>query len=103
MSHNSLVVNLTLSLAIPLEVSRYVENMDRWEADTEIVRGYAQVLAHQGDELLFKQEGTTAKIFCVLAKSLAWSSFQPGGVRFNGYHYEVVNGKLQISELKEKT
>jgi hypothetical protein len=102
MSTNSDVLNLTLSLAVPMEAAKYVGQPDRWESDTENIRAIGQVLASQGDELLYKQKGVTSKLFCELTKALAWSSFQPGGIRFNGYHYEVINDKLQIAMIEEE-
>jgi hypothetical protein len=102
MSITQELLNMSLAMAVPLEVSGYLEDKDRWEADTEIIRDIGQVLACQSDELIYKQPGVTSKLFCKLTKALAWSSFQPGGIQFNGYRYEVVANKLQILAV-EKT
>lgn len=102
MTTTQLLLNMTLSLSVPSQVIKYLANRKLWEADEDVIREIGQTLASHSDELIYKQPGVTSKLFCQLTKALAWSSFQPGGIRFNGFHYEMVGDKLQIVPVEEK-
>jgi hypothetical protein len=83
------LLNCTLAIAVPLVVEEYQSTPYRWESDREKIMGYAEVFCSQADELLFYQKGVSGELFCKLARTLAWLSFLPDGVRFNGVWYKT--------------
>lgn len=88
MSSTSDLLTLTLAIAVPIAAEQYQRFPERWELDRELIISYSDVFAGQGDELLFRQEGVTGPLFAKLAHALAWLSFLPNGVKFNGVLYE---------------
>ena len=93
------LLNCSLAIAVPLALKRYEQSPERWDADKELIVSYAEVFASQGDELLFREEGVTGQLFTKLARALAWLSFQPGGVRFNGVLYEASHSSNMSKSL----
>ena len=91
------LLNCSLAIAVPLATKEYKQFPERWEADKELIVSYADVFAHQGDELLFYQKGVSGQLFAKLARALAWLSFLPGGVRFNGVLYEANSTNMSKS------
>ena len=91
------LLNCSLAIAVPLAAKEYEQFPERWEADKGLIVSYADVFAHQGDELLFYQKGVSGQLFAKLARALAWLSFLPGGVRFNGVLYEVNSTNMSKS------
>jgi hypothetical protein len=49
----------------------------------------AQVIAAQGDAILYRSPGRTAQAVSALVEALATMAFVPGGVDFLGLHFEV--------------
>jgi hypothetical protein len=92
------LLNYSLAIAVPLATKEYQRFPEKWEADKELIISYADVFAGQGDELLFKQKGVSGQLFTKLARALAWLSFLPGGVKFNGVLYEAnsTNHSLEL-------
>jgi hypothetical protein len=91
------LLNCSLAIAVPLATKQYEKFPERWEADKELIVSYADVFAHQVDELLFREEGVSGQLFAKLARALAWASFLPGGVRFNGVLYEANSTNMSKS------
>lgn len=91
------LLNCNLAIAVPLATKEYEQFPEKWEANRELIISYADVFASQGDELLFRQEGVSGQLFAKLARALAWLSFLPGGVRFNGVLYEAKLSNLNKS------
>ena len=91
------LLNCSLAIAVPLAAKEYEQFPERWEADKGLIVSYADVFAHQGDELLFYQKGVSGQLFAKLARALAWLSFLPGGVRFNGVLYEANSTNMNKS------
>jgi hypothetical protein len=88
MTSTSDLLNCTLAIAVPLAVKEYQEFPEKWEADKELITSYSEVFVSQGDELLFREKGVTGPLFAKLARTLAWLSLLPDGVKFNGVLYE---------------
>ena len=97
MSSTSDLLNLTLAIAVPIAANKYQEAPWQWELDRELIMSYSDVFASQGDELLFRQKGVSGPLFAKLAHALAWLSFLPGGVTFNGVLYEAKLSSLSKS------
>ena len=83
------LLNYTLAIAVPLAVEEYKKTPGKWESDREDIAGNADVFCSNGDELLFYQRGVSGKLFAKLARTLAWLSFLPDGVTFNGVCYKT--------------
>lgn len=83
---SSEVLLLTLEAAVPLWIHR-VRSWPRpyREAREKVC---AEVIAAEGDNIMFKTKGKTANAFNRLAEGLALLSFVPGGVKFSGLHWE---------------
>jgi hypothetical protein len=88
------LLNCSLAIAVPIAIKQYEQFPERWDADKELIVSYAEVFAGQGDELLYRKEEVSGQLFTKLARALAWLSFQPGGVRFNGVLYEAKSTHL---------
>ena len=91
------LLNCSLAIAVPLATKQYEQFPEKWEADKELIVSYADVFAGQGDELLFREKGVSCQLFAKLARALAWLSFLPGGVRFNGVIYEANSTNMNKS------
>jgi len=91
------LLNCSLAIAVPLATKQYEQFPEKWEADKELIVSYADVFAGQGDELLFREKGVSCQLFGKLARALAWLSFLPGGVRFNGVIYEADSTNMNKS------
>lgn len=83
------LLNCTLAIAVPLAVDEYQRNPEKWESDREKITGHVDVFCSNGDELLFYQKGVSGELFAKLARTLAWLSFLPNGVIFNGVLYKT--------------
>jgi hypothetical protein len=107
------VLSLTLRLAVPLRIAElahaltYGGERHQRRVVAEWALDAAEVLAHNGDSLMFKtsrhkltaaqltpdscrkpgDEVSTAATFSSLAKGLAALAQAPGGVRFGGVHW----------------
>lgn len=62
-----------------------------WEEIQRIATEASQFLGEHGDALMYKQKGTTAKAFNMLAKGMAALAFAPGGVNIFGLHFEDIH------------
>lgn len=81
------LLQASLAAAVPLwiEQVRDMAEKDRRAKGREL----ADILAYQGDVLLYrsKKKGETAKVFNALAEAMACLAFQPGGVTAFGLHF----------------
>lgn len=80
-----------IGCAVPLRILEYQARGGPTDADRERVRGSAQIIAEQGDRLMYRGNapGDAARLFNALADGLAVLAFCPGGVRFCGTRYEA--------------
>ena len=51
----------------------------------------AAYLGANGDAIIYRSPGRTAKAITILCEAIATMAFCPGGVNFVGLHFEVVN------------
>lgn len=72
---------------VRLRMREYEAQGGPTEADFERIRKFAQVLAEQGDALLYSIPGKTARMVNSLADAIAVLSFVPGGIKVFGRHY----------------
>jgi hypothetical protein len=90
MPASAVLLQTTLSLAVPLWIMRIKEQGWTWDRIQERARACADVVAEKGDVLQFKgRKGESAAAFDGLAEGLACAAFVPGGVRFLGMHFEA--------------
>lgn len=77
-----------LEVAVPMQV----DAVRSWTPDERIAycHAHADTIASRADDLMFgsKKRGATAELFNVTARALACMSFQPGGVKLAGRHWE---------------
>ena len=69
------LLNCSLAIAVPLATKQYEQFPERWEADKELIVSYADVFAHQGDELLFREEGVSGQLFAKISQSFGVGIF----------------------------
>lgn len=83
------LLKAALSVSVPLWIQELspLSHEERLEIGLECACGLTQ----KGDNILYKSQraGETAHAFNALAKGLACLSFQPGGVKFAGLHFEA--------------
>ena len=83
------LLQAALGAAVPL----WIETWRGADPEQRVRRAHvlAQVIAEKGDVIQFKskKKGESAAAFNALAESLAIASFQPGGVRIFGLHFET--------------
>jgi hypothetical protein len=79
---------LSLEAAVPLWVERHRATAPEQRAERASALG--SIVAYRGDHILFRtgRPGQTAEAFNALAEGIALLSFQPGGVKFTGRHWE---------------
>lgn len=100
------LLRTSLSFAVPLWVQRFIDEGHTLEFVLEQAKHAAQLVASQGDALMFKMKAEkdaprdaeghpvrsrsagTAAVFNALAAGLAAASFMPGGVKAFGAHFE---------------
>lgn len=76
----------TLKLAVPLHIDDLRDATPQQRQ--RLAREAAQVIASQGDVLMFGgRKGAAANAFNHLARGLAAAAYQPGGVDFAGQHW----------------
>lgn len=76
-----------LELMFPVAV-REVGNLPGHEREL-LAKSLADILASDGDKILYKEEGKTRKAVAALGKAIALGALQPGGVRVFGRHWEA--------------
>lgn len=92
MSEDNGLLGIALSAAVPLRMLELAKLdpvtrervIARWAADA------VEPVASRGDILMYrsKTRGATAEVFNHLAKGLAALAWSPGGVTFQGQHWE---------------
>jgi len=84
------VLTLTLMAAVPLRIAEIRKRGGPTDADFQRAKDFSLVLAEKGDILQFGggKKGEVAVLFNRLADALAVMAFVPGGVRFDGQHWE---------------
>jgi hypothetical protein len=75
-----------LSAFVPLVIQEYVLGQRALRFPRPDL---AQVIAAQGDAILYRSPGRTAQAVFALVEALATMAFVPGGVDFLGLHFEV--------------
>lgn len=83
------LLKAALETSVPLFIAKWRERTERERLDRG--RACADVIGEHGDVIMFrgKKKGDTANAFNALAEALAILSFQPGGVKFLGLHFET--------------
>jgi len=99
------LLRISLCAAVPMWVERV--RLQGWDYRLQRARECAQVLASDGDKILYAtpakrgKDGTrtrgTAEAFNHLAEGLACLAFCPGGVTFLGEHFEVKDNTEPMS------
>lgn len=81
----------TLEATVPFRMLELCQWGGPTERDFEEARAFADVLALEGDAVLFKghKKGDTARVMCGLIRALAVMAFVPGGVTAWGLHFEA--------------
>lgn len=82
-----------LETMLPMAVALNIAEFQRrpWSELQAIATEASQFIGEHGDALMYKQKGTTAKAFNMLAKGVAVMSFAQGGVTLFGHHYEATH------------
>lgn len=85
------LLRASLSAAVPLWIERVKAYSPQVREDR--ARHAVDVIASKGDNILYRSKvaGETAMAFNTLAEAIAIMAFQPGGVEFDGMHWEVVS------------
>ncbi len=78
-----------LEASVRLEIEGLRKRGGPSPRDYETAREFADVLACDGDSLLFLNPGKTRKVFAGLARALAVASFCPGGITVMGIRFEA--------------
>lgn len=81
---------MSLECAVPLWIAQFRSLTD--DQRMEIAKVAGQAVAEHGDIIQYrsKKKGETADAFNQLARGLAVLAFAPGGVTFEGVHFEAV-------------
>jgi hypothetical protein len=87
-SGQATLLHTALQAAVPLWIAELKQMRERspdsfWNHCHRRTQEAAQILAEQGDALMFRVKGKSAQVFNALAEGLAIMSFCPGGVRSN--------------------
>lgn len=82
-------LQLSVWLAVPLEIDAVRRNGGPHRYGIEWLRGYTSELIAKGDNLQFQSKkcGGLAALFQHFVYALALLSFAPGGVQFAGMHF----------------
>lgn len=92
MTEETFLKNHPLPVMLPFLVQMAVLDVREWTPDQRIeyARARAQTIAEKSDTLLFgsKTKGEAGGLAAELARAIACLSFQPGGVRLFGYHWQ---------------
>lgn len=98
MSISTHVLPATLELAVSVHALNFIKQ-DYVPDCTSIAHELTDIIAHQGDVLLFggQKPGESAVIFNNLAYVIACLSFRHGGVRLFGIHFQN-----HLSSLKDE-
>lgn len=81
-------LTITLELAVPLHIAE----VRHWSPEARIAycHEHADTIAAKSDVLQFgTKKGEPARIFNILARTLACLAFQPGGARFGDSRWTV--------------
>lgn len=85
-SEPSRLLNLTLQLAVPLRIAEFRQLKPCDRTDRALLAG--RKIAEHGDDLQFGGKHC-ASTFDALVDGLACAAYVPGGIDFNGLHWEV--------------
>lgn len=90
----------TLRVAVPLHINALRNWTPRQRQG--FAREAAQVVAHQGDVLMFGgKKGAAANVFNHLARGLAAAAYLPGGVTFAGQHWCTNHAECEAADAGE--
>lgn len=93
MTEDAFLKNHSLPLMLPGLVEIAILIVSDWTPDRRIeyARGRAQSIAEKSDVLMFgsKKNGEAGQLIAELAKVVACLSFQPGGVKLFGHHWQA--------------
>jgi hypothetical protein len=98
------LLRLTLALAVPL----WIEQVQRcaWPPLQEAAREGARYIAQHGDVMMFGggKEGVAATAINHLARGLAIGALAPGGITFDGMHWEAehLGGAAPVPPVEAK-
>ncbi len=94
---------LHVSSIVPFMIYDIMQEGGITEYHLEEVRGYVDIIASEGDAILYrdKKKGKTARAMNALCRSLAIGAFFPGGIKFMGMRFEEKSGQA-LSDLFAK-
>src|SRR5262245_16521250 len=85
------LLRCTLEASVPFRMLDLAAQGGPTEADWAEARAFADVLAFEGDAVLFRghKKGDTARVMRGLIRALAVMAFVPGGVSAWGLHFDA--------------
>lgn len=83
--------NPLISIALDAAVPLWIMEVRTWTPERRAERAHVcgQHVAEHGDVIQFREKHKTSEAFNRLAEGLALLSFAPGGVTFEGAHWET--------------
>lgn len=91
--HQSDLLRLHLSCAVPLQIATYQQRPNALRALLGQREGLTTLLGTYGEGVSFKTP-ETRQLIGLLTQALAALAFQPDGVDFLGLHFEVREGSI---------
>lgn len=91
MTEETFLKNHPLPAMLPVLVELAMDEVRKWTPDRRIeyARAQGQAIAEQSDVLLFSgKKGEAGQLAAKLARAIACLSFQPGGVKLFGCHWQ---------------
>ncbi len=92
MNSNNPLLKLHLEAFVPVMIEEFLAGQ---RVLTMPRPDLATYLATNGDAIIYRSPGRTAKAVNALVEALATMAFCPGGVRFMGLHFEVSSDRIQ--------
>lgn len=92
MTEETFLKNHPLPAMLPVLVELAMDEVRKWTPDQRIeyARAQGQAIAEQSDVLLFSgKKGEAGQLAAKLARAIACLSFQPGGVKLFGHHWQA--------------
>lgn len=91
------LLRCTLESTVPFRILELQQFGGPLERDWAEAQAFGDVLAFEGDALLFQghRKGDTARVMRGLIRALAVAAFVPGGVTAFGLHFEA-HGEKQL-------
>jgi hypothetical protein len=100
----NLALSIGLSAAVPLRIAELQRRGGPTDMDFERIKSVSLLLCEKGDILQFSggKKGEVASIFNQLADALSVMAFVPGGVSFDGQHFQADKGAAGAGRLPRR-